>query len=395
MILLPQEQSQLRRSIQGFEKMGARILVLGVKVPFTSGGQDALMRSLVRELAARGHTVDTIELPFVVEPKEQLINQAALWRAWDFGRFGGQPVDLLIATKFPSYYARGAIKSVWLVHEHRAMYDLYASRFSDFSDDARDEALREILTEGDKRMLAECDYRAAISNNVAQRVKTFHGLQCATLYPPLPLGNQYRFNSQPGNASSDAYVLSVGRICSIKRVDVMLKAMPYITSGVTLKIVGTPDEPGIMQYLQNEIAAHNISSRVEFLGRVSDEKLLELYANCLCVYYAPLDEDYGYVTLESMASGKPVIAGTDSGGVLEFVRDRENGLVIQATSENVALAVNELAANPALAEKLGRNGRALVQDLGFTQRGWDDVINGLLSPLSSNSFTVSLPGSTA
>ena len=53
--------------------MGARILVLGVKVPFTSGGQEALVRSLVRELTKRGHLVDTIDLPFVVEPKEQLL----------------------------------------------------------------------------------------------------------------------------------------------------------------------------------------------------------------------------------------------------------------------------------------------------------------------------------
>lgn len=366
--------------------MGARILVLGVKVPFTSGGQDALVRSLVRELTKRGHTVDTIDLPFVVEPKEQLLNQAALWRAWDFGWFGGQSVDLLIPTKFPSYYARGAKKSLWLVHQHRAMYDLYASRYSDFGDDPRDEQLRRLLTEGDQRMFEECAYRAAISKNVAQRVKTFHNVTCEALYPPLPLGDRYRGNSQSGN-----YILSVGRICSIKRVDMMIKAMPYVRSGVTLKIAGVADEPGIMDYLTNEIAAHNISSRVEFLGRVSDDELLSLYQDALAVYYAPLDEDYGYVTLEALASSKPVIAGHDSGGVLEFISDRVNGLVIEPTPQDVAAAVNELAENRTLTETLGRNGRALIEELRLVERGWDEVIAGLLSPLDSVSVPQSPP----
>ncbi len=358
--------------------MGARILVLGVKVPFTSGGQEALVRSLVRELTKRGHLVDTVDLPFVVEPKEQLLNQAALWRAWDFGRFGGKPVDLLIATKFPSYYARGTKKSAWLVHQHRPMYDLYASRYSDFGDDPRDEELRRMLTEGDRRMLTECDYRSAISNNVANRVKTFHGLSCDTLYPPLPLGDRYQLST-----TSSPYVLSVGRICSIKRVDSIIKAMPYVKSGVTLKVVGEADEPGIMEYLRNEITAHNLMSRIEFLGRVSDEALLHLYSDAMCVYYAPYDEDYGYVTLEALASGKPVIAGHDSGGVLEFIRDRENGLVTDSTIAGIAAAVNELADDRELAAQLGRNGRAMIDDLHLVDRGWDEVVNGLLTPLSS------------
>lgn len=356
--------------------MGARILVLGVKVPFTSGGQEALVRSLVRELTKRGHLVDTVDLPFVVEPKEQLLNQAALWRAWDLGRFGGQPVDLLIATKFPSYYARGAKKSVWLVHQHRAMYDLYASRYSDFGDDPRDEQLRRMLVDGDQRMLAECSFRGAISQNVAQRVQTFHKLSCQPLYPPLPLGRRYVASTNPKN-----YVLSVGRICSIKRVDTMIKAMPHVVSGVTLKIVGEADEPGVMEYLRNEIAAHNLASRIEFLGRVSDDDLIRLYSEAMCVYYAPFDEDYGYVTLEALASARPVVAGFDSGGVLEFIKDRENGLVTEVTPERVAAAVNELANDREFASRLGRRGLELISDLKLAERGWDEVIAGLLSPL--------------
>lgn len=103
----------------------ANILVLGVKVPFTSGGQEVLVKTLCQELRKRGHNTDTVELPFSVFPKESLLNQAALWRSLNLEECGGEKVDLVIATKFPSYYAKHPRKSLWLVHQHRAIYDLY------------------------------------------------------------------------------------------------------------------------------------------------------------------------------------------------------------------------------------------------------------------------------
>ena len=79
----------------------ARILLLGVKIPFTAGGQEALVRTLGAELKARGHEVDTVELPCSAQPKEGLLNQAAMWRALDLKEVSGIDVDLVIATKFP------------------------------------------------------------------------------------------------------------------------------------------------------------------------------------------------------------------------------------------------------------------------------------------------------
>ena len=354
----------------------ATILILGVKVPFTSGGQEALVRSLQSELKKRGHTVDLVEIPFQVLPKENLLQQCAVWRSYDFTECGGQPVDLVIATKFPSYYAKAAKKSLWLVHQHRAMYDLYGTRYSDFSDDPRDEALRKLLTEGDNTVLRECDFISGISKNVVDRLSLFNGIKGVSLYPPLPLATRYQ------SGESKPYVLSVGRLCSIKRVDLMIKALPMVHQFVKLKIVGTADEPGIMDYLQNEIAKHHLQERIEFLGRVSDEELITLYKESLGVYYGPYNEDYGYVTLEAFASAKPVITCTDSGGVLEFVRHNENGLIAEPTPDSISKAVNILVEDAAHAKLLGSNARADLETLGLHAHGWDDVINGLLSPLS-------------
>ncbi len=356
----------------------ANILVLGVKAPFTSGGQEALVGSLLRELRARGHEADIVELPFNPGPKEKLPAHAALWRELDLSSFSGRTVDLVIATKFPSYYAKHPRKSLWLVHQHRSIYDLYGGRYSDFSDDPRDEQLRRLLVEGDDRVLRECSFISGISKNVIKRLETFNGIKGSVLYPPLPHRGAYRC------APPDDYVLSVGRLCAIKRVDLMIKALPVIHSFVKLKVVGTPDEPGVMEYFRNEIAKHHLWERVEFLGRVSDEDLIDLYARALAVYYAPHDEDYGYVTLEAFASSKPVVTARDSGGVLEFVRHEENGLVATPDTDAVGRAVNSLVENKDHAQALGRAGRELIESLGIQEKGWDEVIAGLLSPLSHN-----------
>ncbi|NMC62715.1 MAG: glycosyltransferase, partial [SAR324 cluster bacterium] len=266
-------------------------------------------------------------------------------------------------------------KSLWLVHQHRSLYDLYGGRYSDISDDPRDEQLRRMLVEGDEKVIRECKFIAGISRNVVERLKMFNNIDGVALYPPLPLGNAYRC------AKFEDYILSVGRLCAIKRVDLMIKALPIVHNSVKLKIVGTPDEPGVMDYYKNEIAKHHLWDRVEFLGRVDDEELIDLYSNALAVYYAPHNEDYGYVTLEAFASSKPVITAIDSGGVLEFVRNLENGLVVSADTDSIGHAVNNLVEDRDLARRLGDSGRKLIEDLRIHESGWDDTITALLSPL--------------
>jgi glycosyltransferase involved in cell wall biosynthesis len=353
----------------------ARILVLGVKVPFTHGGQEVLVGSLIKGLRSRGHEADVIELPFNPIPKENILLQAAMWRSLDLSEYAGQPIDLVIATKFPSYFARHPRKSVWLVHQLRAFYDLYGGPFSSVGDDPRDEQLRRMLMEGDTKTIGESAFVSTISKNVSDRLALFNGLDSKVLYPPLPLGGRYR------RGEAQPYVLSVGRLCRIKRIDLIINALPLIDSKVKLKIVGVPDEPGMMEYLNNEIAKHELQSRVEFLGRVGDEELLDLYAHASAVYYAPFDEDYGYVTLEGMASGRPVVTARDSGGTLEFVKHGENGFITEPTPDGIAEAVNTVVRDPALGVRLGAAGRTFIEEAGMMSTGWDHVLNGLLSPL--------------
>jgi glycosyltransferase involved in cell wall biosynthesis len=89
--------------------------------------------------------------------------------------------------------------------------------------------------------------------------------------------------------------------------------------------------------------------------------------------YTPFDEDYGYVTLESFLSHKPVITATDSGGPLEFVVDGVNGIVVEPSPEAIAAAINHLAGDRARAARLG--------DAGFERARlvtWDGVVEKLV-----------------
>ena len=312
------------------------IIITSAQVPFSSGGAEILVDKLSCELKSRGHKVDVVQLPFSASSEEDIVKQLAFWRALELKSFGGEEVDLVIATKFPSYITPHKNKVLWLVHQHRQLYDLYGSRFGDSGYSEKTEALRQIVFEADKKAILECKNIYTISQNVTDRLKRYLDVDSEALLPPLPLGDAYK-KGEKGD-----YILSVGRLCSIKRVDLIVKAMADINDKLKLKVVGSCDEPRYDEYLKNEIDKHHLWDRIEFLGRVDDQALLDLYSNAFSVYYAPFDEDYGYVTLEAMASGKPVITGTDSGGVLSFIEDGKNGLVLGPDEKSIAMGINNL-----------------------------------------------------
>ncbi len=345
------------------------ILILGVQVPFTRGGAEVLIDRLEAELRARDFNVDVVNLPFSAQPKANILAEIARWRSLELNTFAGKKVDLVIPTKFPSYMVPHKNKVPWLVHQHRQVYELYGTRFGDFETTPEDESIREMVMEADRVALNECKKIFTISPNVSSRVKDFLGFDSTPLLPPLPHAGQYQSSSTP-----EPYMLYVGRICSIKRVDLIVRALPRIDENVKLKLVGIPDEPEIEEFLQSEIAKHHLAHRVEFLGRVSDEELLNLYTKALGVFYAPYDEDYGLVTLEALASGVPVITASDSGCVLQFIEHEKNGLVAEPNETAIAEAVNRLYLEGELRERLQQE----ALKLSATDT-WDEIISKITS----------------
>jgi glycosyltransferase involved in cell wall biosynthesis len=341
------------------------ILVCEAQVPFVHGGAEVHVRELVRELRARGHTAELVSVPFKWYPKEEILPHAAAWRLLDLSEANGRPVDVVIGTKFPTYFARHPRKVAWLIHQYRAAYELCGTVYSDFAHTESDVGLRETLVRLDTEMLGEC--RAIFTNakNTAARLLKFNALEAEPLYHPPRLAGQLK----PGPYGD--YILSVGRIESVKRVDLIVRALRHVDRDVRLVVAGDGTQ---RPHVEREAETLGVADRIAFLGSVDDERLLHLYANALCVVYPPYDEDFGYVTLEAFLARKPVITCSDSGGPNEFVVNGENGFACEPEPEPIADAVNRLARDRRLAAGLGDSGFAAAS--GVT---WDGVIDRLLS----------------
>src|SRR5262245_57676302 len=107
------------------DPMTARtVLVCEAQVPFVQGGPEARVRELVRQLRAHGHAAELVSVPFKWYPKSEILTHAAAWRMLDLSECNGRPIDLVIATKFPTYFVRHDRKVAWLIHQHRAAYEL-------------------------------------------------------------------------------------------------------------------------------------------------------------------------------------------------------------------------------------------------------------------------------
>src|SRR4029453_3432105 len=109
-----------------------RIVVAEAQVPFVRGGAEVRVQALIEQLQRRGHDVEKVAIPFRSQPKEELLAQAAAWRLLDLSSSNGQPIDLLIATRFPTYFARHPHKVAWVIHQHRAAYELCGTPYSEF-----------------------------------------------------------------------------------------------------------------------------------------------------------------------------------------------------------------------------------------------------------------------
>jgi glycosyltransferase involved in cell wall biosynthesis len=336
------------------------VLVCEVQVPLVEGGAERLVRELARQLTVRGYTAGIVSVPFKWYPKEEILAHAAAWRLLDLSESNGQPIDAVITTKFPSYFVRHPNKVTWLTHQHRAAYELCGTRYGDFGYTELDVALRERLFALDREMLLESRRLYAIARNVADRLEKFVGLRAEPVYHPPMLADRLR----PG-AYGD-YVLAVGRIEAIKRVELAIRAMRLVDPGVRLLVVGDGTQ---RENVERVVEEAGVGDRVRFTGACSDQQLVEFYSGALGVVYAPFDEDYGYVTLESFLSAKPVVTCRDSGGTLEFVEDGVNGFVCAPDPGEMARAINALAADRRRAASLGEAGRARA--LTIT---WDGVI---------------------
>ena len=123
----------------------ARVIICESKVPFVTGGAELHVENLAKAVKAEGLHTDVLTMPYEWDPPEKILKSCLLWRMLDLEETPTGRVDLLLATKFPTYAAKHYNKVAWVFHQHRSAYELEGTIYDDFSrhDGARE--FRELI----------------------------------------------------------------------------------------------------------------------------------------------------------------------------------------------------------------------------------------------------------
>jgi glycosyltransferase involved in cell wall biosynthesis len=341
----------------------SRIAVVTSSPPMAEGGHMVIARELTRALRDSGH-----EAHVVITPQNRFGRQASAYLAtWltDVSSSEGRPIDRVISLRYPSYAVRHPRHVCWLNHTMREYYDLWPSFSRSLSSRGRikEGVRRRLIHAADRYLLTKNVSRLFVqSRTIQQRLGIWPELRSTVLHPPAPK-RAYRCDGYGGP------FLFVSRLTRLKRADLAVRAVAAC-GGASLVIVGDGEERSGLEKLASDLGA---TARVTFAGRVGDDEMVAHFARCRAVLFPPVQEDYGFVTVEAFASRKAVVTCRDSGGPAELVQDGVNGLVCDPTPESIAPALTRLLDDASLAERLG----AAALGTGSTLT-WEETVTKLI-----------------
>ena len=347
-----------------------RIVIATVQVPFVTGGAESHAAGLKAALVQEGHDAEIVTVPYNPAVPERIADQMLACRLLDLTEIHGTRVDRLIGLKFPAYLIPHPNKVVWVLHQHRAAYDLWDYPFEELSASPRGIIVREAIRRADQ-LLTEAHTVFANSKNIANRLGHFCGINATPLYHPPPHAEDFFCADR-----TDDYFFFPSRLSASKRQSLVLEALALTREKVKVRFAGVADSAEYGKRLKQLAVKLGVDSRVQWLGYVTQEEKAEGYARSLAVIFPPVDEDYGYITLEAMLSSKAVVTCEDSGGPLEFVLPGKTGLVTKPTPAALAEAMDQLWQDRTQAAKLGQAGRASYERLGLS---WSEVVKKLLA----------------
>ncbi|HET9868166.1 MAG TPA: glycosyltransferase, partial [Nitrospira sp.] len=333
-------------------------IVAPSQVPYVQGGAERLWRGLRQAIEAEGHLCEIFNIPMRDGNFWDVIDGYKSFYDLNFDHF-----DILVTGKNPAWMVRHSNHYVYMLHPLRGVYDTYhlfglgnevvsdnlliqaisaacdhgietADLFGMLCDlrdqypDSTEAALpspllRKVLHRLDANALEAVRGVSAISKTVAKRAEYFHGRKGIKAFYPV--------STVVGEASGPGkHYLTYSRLDAPKRINLIIEGYRKARVDRPLLVVGEGPEEQKLRKLGEDAAG------IKFLGRVDDGKLADLISEAHAVVFTPLMEDYGYVTAEALASGRPVITVTDSGGPTEFIKDGKNGWISEPTSEQVA-----------------------------------------------------------
>jgi glycosyltransferase involved in cell wall biosynthesis len=279
--------------------------------------------------------------------------------------------DVINSHISPSEWVRHNNKRVlWYCHTPpREVYDLYEVRMKNRS---RKDKLIYAAMVGTYKLIARgivknIEEIATNSSNTNERIKKYYSRSATVINPGI---DAERFR----NEGDERYFFYPSRIVVNKRQDYVIEAFKHFvkrtkSSRYKLVLAGTlSKDPEHAEYLEKlKKQAHGL--KVEIIQNPSDQKLIGLYSRCSAVLFAAINEDFGIVPLEAMASSKPVIS-VNEGGPVETVIEGKTGFLVNSPSE-MAERMLYLSENRKTAEEMGRAGRRRA-DADYT---WDSFFS--------------------
>lgn len=337
-----------------------RIVIATAQVPFIRGGAEILAEGLLHALRSQRHAAEIVAIPFKWYPPERILEQVLACRLLDLSESGGAPIDRVIGLKFPAYLIPHPHKVLWLLHQFRTAYDLWDHPFGDLDRYPNGPQVREAIQRIDQNLIPEAKAVFTISRNVSSRLWHYCGIDSVPLYHP-PASAELFY----GGPVED-YFFYPSRLASLKRQALVLQALAATRRPVRVRFAGLADEAHYGETLEMLARQLNVEHRVEWLGQVTEEEKRALYAHALGVIFPPVDEDYGYVTLEAMLAAKPLITCSDSGAPLEFVQHDVTGLIANPSPQDIAMAMDRLWDDRSWAWAMGEAGKKRYDNLNIS-----------------------------
>lgn len=267
----------------------------------------------------------------------------------------GREYDVINAHMAPSHWVSKRNDNVlWYCHTPlRDVYDLCDYRMSMRKWHTRPAyALGlTIVRHMDQRAVSRIKNIVANSNNVKQRISKYYGRNDAEVITPGVDYKRYR------NRGDEKFFFYPSRFSPNKRQELAIDAFRRFsarTKGYRLVLAGPVSKDRFYDEYHRTVEREAKTVKgVQILKGISEKQLVDLYSRCTAVLYPPINEDFGIVPLEAMASSKPVVA-MDDGGPRESIG---NAGMLVTSPDSMAVAMKKIVASPDIAERMGRNGR--------------------------------------
>lgn len=211
-----------------------------------------------------------------------------------------------------------------------------------------------------RRVMESSRRCTACSTDVRDRAKAIFPREIEIDVLPLPIAPpRYRPADRLmlGMERNAFYCITVGRLIPRKRLELLLDLFARSSDpNLHLLIVGEGPEE---KKLRQRVERLSLAKRVEFLGRLSDEKKFQYLANCDAFVSVSAHEGFGLAFLEAIACGLPVLAPT-VGGQRDFLIHGKTGLTLEPDGDDLLRRVNELLDTPEKTIEMREHNRRYV-----------------------------------